>query len=140
MNVLRLLSRWKASAGAQHTGLDIQRDFRTCSLLDKHDRALVQKIGLTDIVLLYFTLLADKVVPSGFLPEFVTLEASPTGWHLLEKEAPYSRDSLLPARANNYRGFKKKGAKVPNCLRYPIPFVPRAEDLPIEYGALLHAP
>ena len=29
-----------------------------------------------------------------------------TGWQLLEKEAPYSRDYLLPAPSNNYHGFK----------------------------------
>ena len=31
-----------------------------------------------------------------------------TGWALLVKEAPYARDYLLPAPANNYRGFKRK--------------------------------
>ena len=34
-----------------------------------------------------------------------------TGWRLLEKEAPYSRDNLLPAPSNNYRGFKNKEMK-----------------------------
>ena len=31
-----------------------------------------------------------------------------TGWALLSKEAPYVRDYLLPAPANNFRGFKRK--------------------------------
>ena len=34
-----------------------------------------------------------------------------TGWHLLEKGAPHSRDYLLPAPSNNYRGFKNKELK-----------------------------
>ena len=37
---------------------------------------LLQSVGLTDVVLLYFTLRVDKVVPGGFLPEFVSLEYS----------------------------------------------------------------
>ena len=45
-------------------------------LLNVRDRALLQTTGLTDMVLLYFTLLADKAVPNGFLPEFVNLENS----------------------------------------------------------------
>ena len=32
----------------------------------------------------------------------------PTGWAILRTEAPYARDYLLPAPANNYRGFKRK--------------------------------
>ena len=32
-------------------------------------------------------------------------------WRLLEKEAPYSRDYLLPAPSNNYQGFKNKELK-----------------------------
>ena len=31
-----------------------------------------------------------------------------TGWDLLLKEAPYARDYLLPAPANNYRWFKRR--------------------------------
>ena len=34
-----------------------------------------------------------------------------TGWQLLEKKAPYSRDYLLPAPSNNYKEFKNKDLK-----------------------------
>ena len=43
--------------------------------------------------------------PSAFLHQKDWLV---TGWAILLKEAPYARDYLLPALANNYRGFKRK--------------------------------
>ena len=45
-------------------------------LLNVRDGALLQTTGLTDMVLLYFTLLADKAVPGCYLPEFVNMETS----------------------------------------------------------------
>ena len=44
--------------------------------LDSRDSFVVQKCGVTDMVNLYVTLLMDKVIPAGFLPEFVLLEHS----------------------------------------------------------------
>ena len=34
-----------------------------------------------------------------------------SGWKVLDKEAPYIRDYLLPAPTNNFRGFKRKELK-----------------------------
>ena len=34
-----------------------------------------------------------------------------SGWRILEKEAPYVRDYLLPAPTNIFRGFKRKELK-----------------------------
>ena len=34
-----------------------------------------------------------------------------SGWEVLEKEAPYPRDYLLPAPTSNFRGFKRKELK-----------------------------
>ena len=42
--------------------------------LDSRDCIVVQKCGLTDMVNLYITLLMDKVIPAGFLAEFLLLE------------------------------------------------------------------
>ena len=44
--------------------------------LDSRDCIVVQKCGLTDMVNLYITLLMDKVIPAGFLAEFLLLEHS----------------------------------------------------------------
>ena len=44
--------------------------------LDTRDSFVVQKCGVTDMVNLYITLLMDKVIPAGFLPEFLLLEHS----------------------------------------------------------------
>ena len=45
-------------------------------ILHAHDEALLHSVGYTDIALLFLTLLADRVVPGGFLSEFVSLESS----------------------------------------------------------------
>ena len=34
-----------------------------------------------------------------------------SGWEILKREAPYSRDYLLPAPSNNFRWFKRKELK-----------------------------
>ena len=44
--------------------------------LDSRDCIVVQKCGLTDMVNLYVTLLMDKVIPAGFLADFLSLEYS----------------------------------------------------------------
>ena len=46
-----------------------------------------------------------------------------TVWQLLEKEAPYSRDYLLPAPSNNHKGFKNKE------LKYQAPFAVQSRIL-----------
>ena len=58
-----------------------------------------------------------------------------TGWHLLEKEAPYLRDYLLPAPTNNYRGFKRKE------LSYQTAFAVQSQimSLASQHRALPHA-
>ena len=45
-------------------------------IMHARDEALLRSIGLTDMVRLYLALLADNVVPGGFLSEFVSLESS----------------------------------------------------------------
>ena len=44
--------------------------------LDTRDCSIVRKCGVTDMVLLYITLVTDKAIPAGFLAEFPTLEHS----------------------------------------------------------------
>ena len=42
--------------------------------LDTRDLSVVRKYGVTDMVLLYITLVSDRAIPAGFLAEFLTLE------------------------------------------------------------------
>ena len=44
--------------------------------LDTRDFSVVRKCGVTDMVLLYITLVSDRAIPAGFLAEFLTLEHS----------------------------------------------------------------
>ena len=45
-------------------------------LLDTRDCSIVRKCGVTDMVLLYITLVTDRAIPAGFLAEFLSLEHS----------------------------------------------------------------
>ena len=40
------------------------------------DRVLIQSLGVTDYILLYYTLVTDEVLPHGFLEDFIKLEQS----------------------------------------------------------------
>ena len=42
--------------------------------LQDADRLIVERLGINDYVLLYFTLVTDKVLPHGCLADFVKLE------------------------------------------------------------------
>ena len=44
------------------------------SSLHPADQGFVQKLGVTDYITLYYTLVADKVLPHGFLGDFLNLE------------------------------------------------------------------
>ena len=44
--------------------------------LDTRDFSVVRECGVTDMVLLYITLVSDRAIPAGFLAEFLTLEHS----------------------------------------------------------------
>ena len=44
--------------------------------LDIRDCSIVRKCGVTDMVLLYITLVSDRAIPAGFLAEFLSLEYS----------------------------------------------------------------
>ena len=44
------------------------------SSLHPADQGFVQKLGATDFIMLYYTLVADKVLPHGFLGAFLDLE------------------------------------------------------------------
>ena len=68
-----------------------------------------------------------------------------TEWQLLEKEALHSRDYLLPALSNNYRGFQKQGTEIPKLhLRCSLGSLrsrhTEPENLSVEHWALPHAP
>ena len=81
-------------------------------LLNVRDRALLQTTGLTDMVLLYFTLLADKAVPSGFLHEFVNLE---TSMRRSSEKSMKLAASLSDAEAERLLGIEKE-RKIQNSL------------------------
>ena len=68
-----------------------------------------------------------------------------TGWALLVKEAPYARDYLLPAPANNHGGFKRKELTYHTAFAVQSQivfagFVSRFTDFQNTYKPLLHAP
>ena len=65
-----------------------------------------------------------------------------SGWELLKKEAPYSRDYLLPAPSNNFRVFKKEGTEVRYSFRHTIAdhivaILSRAKTFPSEHWSEL---
>ena len=49
-------------------------DWFQSTQLDTRDCYIVRKCGVTDMVLLYITLVSDRAIPAGFLAEFLSLE------------------------------------------------------------------
>ena len=73
--------------------------------LDTRDFSVVCKCGVTDMVLLYITLVSDRAVPGGFLAEFLTLEQS---LNLSSKRAINIAASLSDAEAERLLVLNKK--------------------------------
>ena len=73
--------------------------------LDTRDFSVVRKCGVTDMVLLYITLVSDRAIPVGFLAEFLTLEQS---LNLSSKRAINIAASLSDAEAERLLVLNKK--------------------------------
>ena len=64
---------WFQPSGESHRGSESNH---AAVILHVLDAALLRTVGRTDIVLLYLTLLADCIIPGGFLAEFLSLEST----------------------------------------------------------------
>ena len=73
--------------------------------LDARDFSVVRKCGVTDMVLLYITLVSDRAIPAGFLTEFLTLEQS---LNVSSKRAINIAASLSDAEAERLLVLNKK--------------------------------
>ena len=73
--------------------------------LDTRDFSVARKYGVTDMVLLYITLVSDRAIPAGFLAEFLTLEQSLS---LSSKRAINIAANLSDAEAERLLTIDKK--------------------------------